>query len=190
MASMIDHAVLALVIERPSYGYELYERFDRRFGEFLSASQGTVYEALKRLERDGYVEVAGAGGSRGRPRINHRATAEGVAASRSWIRESLWDDPRRLELFSRLASLGLRNPGMLLEVIDGYEGECAREARQIEMPPPGGEQGVSDPMGELLWELFVERRRRIAAAELEWVPVARSKVREWAARWALGEGAQ
>jgi DNA-binding PadR family transcriptional regulator len=49
--SLIDHAVLALVIERPSYGYELYERFGRRFGEFLPASQGNVYDALKRLER-------------------------------------------------------------------------------------------------------------------------------------------
>jgi DNA-binding PadR family transcriptional regulator len=175
VASLIDYAVLALVIERPSYGYELYERLGRRFGEFLPASQGNVYDALKRLEREGYVEFSGLGGSRGRPRVNHRATEDGLTTYRLWLGEHLRDDPQRLELLSRLASTGLRDPEGMHEMLDRYEEESAREARQIAIPNP--DPASTDPMGELLWELLVEQRRRVAAAQLEWVAYARSRVR-------------
>lgn len=43
--------VLALVIERPSYGYELAARYDRRFAAFLPLGAGNVYSSLDQLER-------------------------------------------------------------------------------------------------------------------------------------------
>jgi DNA-binding PadR family transcriptional regulator len=159
--SLIDYAVLALLIERPSYGYELYARYERRFGELLPTSKGNVYEVLKRLEREGYVEKAGTSGSLGRPRVNRRVTEGGLAASRSWLGERLRDDPRRLELFGRLASVGLRDPN----------------------PDPAS----TEPLSELLWELLVEQQRRVAAAQLEWVTYARSRVCAWAADRSAGE---
>jgi DNA-binding PadR family transcriptional regulator len=177
VASLVDYAVLVLLIERSSYGYELYERFDRRFGNFLPTSQGNVYDALKRMEREGYVEVASVGGSRGRPRIYHGATEKGLVAYRSWLVERLRDDPRRLELFSRLASAGLRDSKAASGVLDLYEEEAAREARRIE--PPNSDVTSRDPMGELLGELLVEQQRRVAAAQLEWVAYARSRIDAW-----------
>lgn len=186
VSSLIDHAVLALVIERPSYGYELYERFGRRFGEFLPASLGNVYDALKRLEREGYVEFAGLSGSRGRPRVNRRATASGLTTYRLWLGEHLRDDPQRLELFSRLASAGLRDPEGMHAMLDRYEEESAREARKIAIPNP--DPASTDPMGELLWELLVEQQRRIAAVQLEWVAYARSRVRARAEGGSAGAG--
>lgn len=188
MASLIDYAVLALVVERPSYGYELYDRFERRFGDFLPTCQANVYEALKRLERDGYVEVAGMTGSQGRPRINRRATAEGLEASRSWLAERIGDDPRRVELLSRMASAGLRNAAGMHALLDRYEQECAREARKIAIPNP--DPAAADPVGELLWELLIEHRRRVAAAQLEWVAYARSRVRAMAQSGPAGEAAE
>ncbi len=187
MESLIDYAVLALLIERPSYGYELYARYERRFGELLPTSKGNVYEVLKRLEREGYVEKAGASGSPGRPRVNRRVTEEGVVVSRAWLGERLRDDPRRLELFSRLASVGLRDPEGMHELLDCYEEESGREARQIAIPNP--DPASTDPLSELLWELLVEQQRRVAAAQLEWVSYARSRVRAWAEGRSAGEGA-
>ncbi len=55
MPSLIDYAVLGLLIEQPSDGEELYERFDREFGAFLPASQAAVEDALRRLELEGRV---------------------------------------------------------------------------------------------------------------------------------------
>lgn len=55
MPSLIDYAVLGLLIERPSNGEELYERFVGRFGELLPASRAKVDAALERLEREGLI---------------------------------------------------------------------------------------------------------------------------------------
>jgi DNA-binding PadR family transcriptional regulator len=169
LRSLIDNVILALVIEKPSYGYELHERFERRFGEFLSTSLANIYDVLSRLEGDEYVEVAGRSGARGRPRINFQATAKGVETNLSWLVERLRDDPQRLALMSRLASTSLRRADAMLKVIDGFLEECSLEARQIATP---------ECDGDLLGELLVEQRRRVVAAQLEWGAYARSKVLE------------
>jgi DNA-binding PadR family transcriptional regulator len=168
--SLIDSIILALVIEKPSYGYELHERFERRFGKFLSTSLATVYDALGRLEEGEYVEVAGhSGARRGRPRVNFQATAKGVEIHLSWLAERLREDPRRLALLSRLASTSLRRTDAMLSVIDRFMEECSLEARQIAMP------ACED---DLLCELFAEQRRRVVAAQLEWGAYARSRILE------------
>ncbi len=43
--------VLALVIEQSSHGYEISQRYQRRFGSFVSMSVPRVYAALDRLRR-------------------------------------------------------------------------------------------------------------------------------------------
>jgi DNA-binding PadR family transcriptional regulator len=173
LPSLIDSVILALVVEKPSYGYELHERFERRFGKFLSTSLANIYDALSRLEGDEYVEVAGHSGARGRPRVNFQATAKGAEIHKAWLAERLREDPQRLELLSRLASTSLRRTDAMLSVIDHYMEECSLEARQIAMP------ACED---DLLCELFVEQRRRVAAAQLEWGAYARSRILEQAGR--------
>lgn len=173
MPPLIDSIILALVIEKPSYGYELHERFERRFGKFLSTCQANVYDALSRLEEGEYVEVAGHSGARGRPRVNFQATAKGVEIHLSWLAERLREDPQRLALLSRLASTSLRQTDAMLSVIDRFMEECSLEARQIAIP------ACED---DLLCELFAEQRRRVVAAQLEWGTYARSRILERAGR--------
>jgi DNA-binding PadR family transcriptional regulator len=184
LPSLIDSVILALVVDRPSYGYELHERFERRFGEFVSIRLANVYDALRRLEKGEYVEVVGHSGSRGRPRVNYRATTGGIEACQSWLVERLREDPQRLALLSRLASTSLRRANAMLEVIDRYEEECMLEARQIAMPVQVEDPASSDATGELLCELIVEQRRRVVDAQLEWCAYARSQICE---RMGLGE---
>lgn len=176
MPSLIDYAVLSLVIERPSYGYRIREDFDRRFDGFLSLSQSNLYDVLKRLEGEGYIEVAGQSGSQGRPRINYRSTAKGVAAYREWLAERLRDDPQRLELLSRIASAGLGRGGAMRDVIDRYAQECLTEARELEMRPPSDTAVGTDVFSELMGDLIAEERRRVVDARLEWVAYARGRI--------------
>lgn len=166
--SLIDGVILALVIEKPSYGYELHQRFVRRFGEFLSTSVANVYDALGRLAEGEYVEVAGLSGPRGRPRTNFRATAKGTEINLSWFAEHLRED-QHFEVVSRLASTSLRRTDAKLRLIDRFVEESSQEARQIAMP---------ECDDELLWDLLIELRRRVATAKLEWGAYARSKVVE------------
>jgi DNA-binding PadR family transcriptional regulator len=173
---LIDYAVLSLVIERSSYGYRMREDFDRRFGGFLSLSQSNLYDVLKRLEGEGYIEVVGQGGSRGRPRINYRSTVEGTAAYRAWLAERLRDDPQRLELLSRIASAGLGHAEAMQDVIDRYAQECLTEARELEMPPARAAAGVAGASSELIDDLIAEERRRVVDARLGWIAYARGRI--------------
>jgi DNA-binding PadR family transcriptional regulator len=168
MLPLIDGIVLALVIEKSSYGYEIHDRFARRFGESLPTSRANVYDVLGRLEEEGYVAVAGHSGSRGRPRINFQATDQGTEVHLSWLADCLCD-PQCFEVLSRLASSGLRRTDAKLKLIDRFMEQSSREASEIAMP------GCDD---SLLWDLHVELRRRLADAKLEWGAYARSLVLE------------
>jgi DNA-binding PadR family transcriptional regulator len=51
--------LLALLDERPMYGYQLHTTFKERTGATWPLNIGQVYTTLSRLERDGLVEAAG-----------------------------------------------------------------------------------------------------------------------------------
>lgn len=168
MLPLIDGIILALVIEKPSYGYEIHERFMRRFGEILSTSLASVYDVLGRLEGEGYIAVAGRSGPRGRPRINFRTTDQGTEIHLSWLAECL-GDPQRFSILSRLASTSLRRPDARLKLIDRFVEKASQEACEIQIPE------CDDSM---LWNLLIELHRRLADAKLEWGSYARGLVLE------------
>lgn len=48
--------VLQLLDERDMYGYELVKELEKRSGNTLKIREGTLYPALHKLEKQGYVE--------------------------------------------------------------------------------------------------------------------------------------
>ena len=185
MSSLLDYTVLSLLIEKPSYGYEIRERFERRFGDLMGGtSQSNIYAVLKRLQREAMIEqiaVETAQGSEGRPRIYYRATGAGGGMFRGWLAKRLRDDQERSELLSRLAATGMRRVEAMLDVIDRYEQECVQEAqraaqRAAELERVGYSRAV-DPGAELIEDLIAEERRRSVAARLDWIDYARSRIR-------------
>ena len=56
MATKVEIVVLGLLAEAPMHGYDLIERFRQRsMGFWTELSRASVYQVLKRLERDGAV---------------------------------------------------------------------------------------------------------------------------------------
>src|SRR6266851_1558719 len=77
--------VLALVIEQPSHGYELSQRYQRRFSSFMPLSAPRVYGALDRLREAGMIESIAPRRSKSaskqeRMRRSYRSTDKGVQA--------------------------------------------------------------------------------------------------------------
>jgi len=68
---MLDMAILGLLREGPMHGYELKQRLVDL--GFWRISFGSVYPALRRLDRSGWVEVSAGSGRR----KEYRITAEG-----------------------------------------------------------------------------------------------------------------
>jgi DNA-binding PadR family transcriptional regulator len=59
--SPVNWTVLSLVIERPSYGWELWNRFDRLYGDVLPiGNESSIYAALNALSKAGLIEEVGA----------------------------------------------------------------------------------------------------------------------------------
>src|ERR1700684_77907 len=87
MKSAVNWALLGLVIERPSYAYELAQRFDRTYEGALSLSSTShVYTALGALSDRGLIEEL-AGSRVGRqPKPRYRAPAQGRGRSCEWLR--------------------------------------------------------------------------------------------------------
>lgn len=112
----IQHAVLALLAEGESYGYELRQEFQESIGpQWGDLNIGHVYQVLDRLVRDGFVtkrEVA----QRRRPdKMMFRLTDAGLDELETWLgtastRQVGYRDDVFLKLFaaSRLGSRELR----------------------------------------------------------------------------------
>ena len=58
---MLELAILGLLKEQPLHGYELKKRLGETLGFLWGVSYGSLYPALRRLERAGAIEIVAAG---------------------------------------------------------------------------------------------------------------------------------
>jgi DNA-binding PadR family transcriptional regulator len=79
----IRHALLALLVEGPTYGHNLRQEFEARTGDVWPLNVGQVYTTLQRLERDGLVESGDSGDG---PQRIFRITEAGAHELAAWLR--------------------------------------------------------------------------------------------------------
>lgn len=71
----LELCVLALIAEKPRYGYDLVSALER--WEPLATTEGTVYPLLRRLQREGKVEASWRESAAGPPRKYYQLTPQG-----------------------------------------------------------------------------------------------------------------
>ncbi len=120
MRSTVDLVVLGLVLEQPSYGYELCKRYERRFDGLVRVSRSHIYSALNSLQRDGLIEPLPTDGSERQPKVRYRATATGADHFRGELAAQLDDTVRRSRLLGQLAAIGVSRRGEVLALVDGH----------------------------------------------------------------------
>jgi DNA-binding PadR family transcriptional regulator len=175
MQSPVIWALLGLVIERPSYAYELAQRFDRTFeGALTLSSTSRVYTALGTLQKRGLVEeVSGTRAGR-QPKPRYRATARGAAGYRDWLVGQFGDNRRRQRLFVlQLAALA-RDAEAALELVARFEHACVKETSRPPLRSSNG--GLPDPATDLVTRLLSEENRLVVAATLAWVQYVRREL--------------
>jgi DNA-binding PadR family transcriptional regulator len=172
MHSPVNWAVLGLVIERPSYAYELARRFERTYAGALSLSSVShVYTALSALRERGLVhELADPRGS-ARSRRRYEATAQGLSDHAEWLIGQISEERRRQRLL--VAQLGAlaRTPERATAILNAYERACLFELAAA--PPPGD---TTPGMTGLVSRLIGEETRLAIAAKLRWVQYARTQI--------------
>ncbi len=182
MTSAVNWALLGLIIERPSYAYELAQRFERVYGDTLTLSSTShVYTALGALASRALVEEFPGSGTERQPKPHYRVTALGIDSYRDWLVAQVGEDRRRQRLFAiQLAGLA-RDPEAALDVLDRYRHACLEEAGPIPIPTWNGnrnQNGAHDHGGsELAERLLCEENRLAIGAKLSWVQYVRRELK-------------
>jgi DNA-binding PadR family transcriptional regulator len=172
MNSPINWALLGLVIERPSYAYELAQRFERVYDGALSLSSVShIYMALPALLERGLIEeIAGEPGAR-RARRRYRATDLGHDEHARWVIRQVAEERRRQQLLITQLGAIAHERERTIELLDAYEQACLRE---IVATPPA-DTHTAGTTG-LVRRLLGEETRLAVAAKLRWVQYARSEL--------------
>lgn len=151
----IQHAVLALLADGESHGYELREQFEQAVGpQWGDLSIGHLYQVLERLTREGLVRRRGVRQAARPDRIVYRLTDAGRAELDAWletpfVRQSGYRD----DFFLKIAAAARLGREPLERVIatqrKAYTGEL-RALAQLRA------QHEADPVVRLLIETAID----------------------------------
>jgi DNA-binding PadR family transcriptional regulator len=164
------------VIERPSYGYELANRFERAYGtELRLSSLSYAYTALNALKDHGLVEVVTGTGSDRQPKPIYRATSEGIAAFQEHLVAEVGDDNRRrVRIWTRKLTALAHEPEIGLALIGRIREAYLKEGMRSQRSPAPDEG--TEP-SRLAARLAAEERRLVLDAELSWLEIAEREFR-------------
>lgn len=79
--------ILGFLAERPMYGYEMLQEAERRSSRAFQLKEGTLYPALRQMERAGLVRGAWRESDAGRPRKYYSLTPKGRRRAESKRRQ-------------------------------------------------------------------------------------------------------
>lgn len=178
MRSPVNWTVLGLVIERPSYGWEIWKRFERLYGDVLAVgSESNIYAALNKLRENGFIEeVEGSRsvvpGATRQPKPHYRATPEGLEAYEAWVIAQAREHSRRSLQFARQLGAFAQQPQTALAILGRYEQACLddKEARI-----PTTSEFPARVVPGLAHRLASSYGRSIKTATLGWIAYARQE---------------
>jgi DNA-binding PadR family transcriptional regulator len=181
MRSSVQWALLGLVIEHPSYGYDLARRLERQFDGLLRVSSlSYIYTLLKVLQGRGLIEeVEGKGGAR-QPKPRYRATSEGVRCFQEWFAERVREDFRRSQVFARQLAVFAHDPQLGLELIERVRQVCMEEASSAMIVTP--DEAPADLASGLAARLASTDYRLTMDAKHPWLEYARHEFEALASR--------
>jgi DNA-binding PadR family transcriptional regulator len=179
MQSSFRWALLGLVIDRPSYGYELWRRFERAYSDAIRVSRvGQIYEGLTGLEHKGLIEsFLPQPTALRQPRPHYRATDAGLEAYGERLANFAAGEHVQMRLFVReLAVFAHRRPDAALACLNKCEQTWLDESAAA-----SSESGPTEPVdaiAELAARLENQAAQLSLEAKLSWVEFARAACAE------------
>ena len=124
----IHHAVLALLSDGPSYGYELKSQFEQAIGpQWGGLNIGHLYQILDRLERDGSLTRSYLTKSKGPDRTLYTLTPEGRHELDHWVGQPCVRAGYRDELFLKLFAASRLDAHALGRLVAAQRSACFSE---------------------------------------------------------------
>ena len=106
MASTVDHTILGLIVETPRHGYLIKKILCQGNGRDFGINDGTLYPALRRLEKAGYIRKKIVHQQKSPAKHIYHATREGEEAFIGWLTSPVGEeDPFRYDFYWRFGFL-------------------------------------------------------------------------------------
>jgi DNA-binding PadR family transcriptional regulator len=179
LTSVIYWVLLGLVIERPSYGLELYHRYQRKYGDVLPMSgESRVYGALDSLEKRKLIERMPGSEVTRQPKPHYKATPLGVGSYEDWLVAQVDEERHRQELWVRQLDIFAGDPAAILDLVGRFEKQHLKGITEI----AGSPVAPSDSRAELIEDLVAERHRLASGEILSWLHYAEDRIEAHAGR--------
>lgn len=184
--SSVNHVVLCLLREKPSYAYEVATRFIARYGDFFRSRHQNIYTAFDRLEAQGLIEPVPVDrlesrprGSDRQPKVVYRITSKADDLLAAWLFSPLPTRDARREVLIRMRSMDPNDYNGTLRLLERLE-----ETLPLESATPPSK--LRPPRG-IVEELLREKEAIGIEEQRRWIAAAREKVsRQLAAQGAVG----
>ena len=170
----LHHAVLSLLVDRPSYGYELKGAFERSIGpQWGALNIGHLYQVLDRLERDGLVTATKVVREVKPDRVMYEITEPGRTELTEWLssasqRTSGFRDDFFLKL---VAATHTREPEVVRTVVGNQRALLLGELRNLT-------QLRRDHKDDLVVSLLLSAAERHITADLAFLDDAEDRLRQ------------
>lgn len=182
MRSLVNWALLGLVIERPSYAYELAQRFEQTYGDALSLSSVShVYTALGTLQDRALIEELPGTRTGRQPKPHYRATAQGLQDYHEWLIGQVAEEHKRQRVFFLQLTALMRDPGQAMKILEDYERAYLDEAAK-DTPAGAGPDRTSNGASGLAARLVGDQERWAMGTRLSWIHHARRELKTFVAR--------
>ena len=176
MTSEVYWTLLGLVIERPSYGLELYNRYQRVYADLLPVSgESHIYKGLDEMERRGFIETVPGVGVGRQPKPHYQATPLGVRSFEDWCVERMDAQRRSQELWTRQLAIFAHDPPAALNILHRFRCQYLEMAGKTGGQPEGSSIDSRDAFVD---ELVAEQQRIAAGGMLSWLRYAIARFQE------------
>ncbi|MGF4045053.1 PadR family transcriptional regulator [Paenarthrobacter nitroguajacolicus] len=168
----IRHSLLALLQDRPRYGYELRVEFEDRTGAAWPLNIGQVYTTLDRLERDGLVSKDGDDGG---GHVVYSITGAGAEEVEAWFAGAVdRGNPPRNEIAIKLA-LAVTLPDVDTSAVIQSQREVSVKALQ-EHTQARKAVSANQRSSDTAWLLVLDSLIFQAEAEVRWLDLCEARM--------------
>ncbi len=168
--SPLKGAVLGLLVQRPSYGYELANRLERQLGPSWTIVRPSLYRMLRALQAEGLI-CSDPSSETSSARIVYHATPSAEPVIAAWMDSRPPLEHARAQLQARMIVARPEDLPKLLEVLNGHERALFAKRVEIQAGLPA-RQSLRAAMMYLVREASLQQ----ISGELMWVNVSRRTI--------------
>ena len=167
--SKVEIVVLGLLAEEPLYGYDLLERLrERSMGFWVEVGKASVYQVLRRLEREGLITGRSQLGPEGPDRRVYRITRTGRERLTAGLEERFAElEPYETDAGVALGFAHLLSATQARKAVDAREAAVRDllDAVKTERERAAAGRGA----GRFVSNAMLDRQEALGKAELAWI---------------------